>query len=272
MERIDWLSTLIAAAIGAIISMTISHFYHKKSEKTKRLSMLYKSDMLQTINYQDIKLLYKEKSIDSLTKTLLLVVNSGQKAVKLGDVGGSLVIKAISSVKLLSVEINKNSEGIKPTIKKKDSSIELSFSHLNPKDYIFIEILHEGILSHNDSFIIDHNPIIDGSVFITKYFDPNAYTEVQKNIFLTFFIPAISLLFITAFIYRFLYIGFDDEIISLNHFIGVLNIFLYSLMAIASVYFSRKLLKQYTNNKLVIESHKRIPNNVREILDNLKIG
>ena len=93
MERIDWLSTLIAAAIGAIISMTISHFYHKKSEKTKRLSMLYKSDMLQTINYQDIKLLYKEKSIDSLTKTLLLVVNSGQKAVKLGDVGGSLVIK-----------------------------------------------------------------------------------------------------------------------------------------------------------------------------------
>ena len=143
----------IAGTIFGLVSILISIYFFKKSKKTKNLSINSVSTILISENlneYENLKISYNNEDIRSLTSTTIKIKNIGTDIVEPSDLLQSSPIIIDTTEKFLLNDIsqyditssnNKNNVSLN---KITDSSLQLTFEILKPKDEISISVLHTG--------------------------------------------------------------------------------------------------------------------------------
>ena len=150
---IDILSVMIVILSLIILGLIIAVFLYKKSRRAAQPSFQKASLGLigkDENNLPDeVTVLFKERKVDRLTKTILILWNNGNEVLKGEDIVAQDQIKIsfnegdhILSYKKLRETNAVNEFSVS---KDKDNSHQLliEFSYLNPRDGISLELLHD---------------------------------------------------------------------------------------------------------------------------------
>lgn len=146
----------ISGTILGLFGIIISIYSYRKSKKTKRLAVNSESNILisETLSqYESLKVSYNDENIKSLTSTIVRIKNIGSDIIEPSDIVPSSPIIIKTTQKFLFNDISQykivssNSKNIIKLIKINDSSLQVSFDFLNPKNEIYITILHTGDIS-----------------------------------------------------------------------------------------------------------------------------
>ena len=146
----------IAGTVFGLFGIIISIYFYKKQKKVKRLSVKSESTILisETLNkYKNLKISYNNQNITSLTSTIIKITNIGTDIVEPTDLAPSspLIIKTTDKFLLDDITQYKittsNSKNLASLSKISDTSLQISFDFLNPKEYIIITLLHTGDIS-----------------------------------------------------------------------------------------------------------------------------
>ncbi len=196
-ESINWISIGIGTVLGLIASIIVTSYFQKISNKIKRLTIIYDTETIDTLSYGSFKLSYKNREYDRLSKVTLLIVNTGNKEIRLNDVDELFNIKTPSSVQLLSSENKYYSEGIYPETKHDESNINLTFKYLNPEDYISMDIIYSGIVDNGESFINKNSRLIGGTIISSKHYNYSYRQDFKINRYISY----TSILFLAMLVF-----------------------------------------------------------------------
>lgn len=157
----DWNSAILWGLIG--IACTIffgfifSYIFYRKGLKKKRLICHRTSTSLISENiseYKDLKILYDNNEIQTLTSTLIHIKNVGNDIIDPNDIIPSdpIIIKttghflfSINAADTTLSEVTVSNKKVKVNLEHIDSSnLKLNFDFLPPKCEISITLLHSG--------------------------------------------------------------------------------------------------------------------------------
>jgi hypothetical protein len=142
----------IFGVVGTTIFGLLSIFLYRRSRHLRRLDALWSVATLQSKKHQDVRILFKDREIDDLSRLRILLVNSGTLAIrpgsdfpvrsggavnlhKRGDVTQFLSAAAIvGDVASCSATALVNDQGI----------VAVAFEYLNPRQRVGIEVLYTG--------------------------------------------------------------------------------------------------------------------------------
>lgn len=139
--------------ILGLFGIIISIYSYIKSRKTKKLAVNQESTILisETLSkYENLKISYNNDDINSLTSTIVKIKNIGTDIVEPSDLIPSSPIKIHTTDKFLFNDttqyeiVTSNSKNNVSLQKLSNSTLQLTFEFLNPKDEIFISLLHTG--------------------------------------------------------------------------------------------------------------------------------
>lgn len=148
----------IIGIISTLFGIIVSIYCSIKTKKTKKLAANSESTILisETIGkYENLKISCNNEDIKSLTSTVVRIKNIGSDIVEPSDLAPSspIIIKTTQKFLLNDVSQYKimasNSKNVVKLTKIDDSSLQISFDFLNPKDEICVTILHTGDISVN---------------------------------------------------------------------------------------------------------------------------
>lgn len=101
------------------------------------------------INVQDIQILYKQQTIESLSVAKVLIVNNSQHVLKQTDLNNEgLCVKTVGKTEILRVDLQNNIDNKKictTTITSNQKNVIIKFHHMNPGDAWLFQIFHTGI-------------------------------------------------------------------------------------------------------------------------------
>ena len=157
----NWNSAILWGLIG--IASTIffgfifSYIFYRKGLKKKRLICHRTSTALISENiskYKDLKILYNNNEIQTLTSTLINLKNAGNDIVDPNDIAPSdpIILKtsghflfSVDTTETTLSEVNVSNSKVKASLEHIDSSnLKLNFDFLPPKCEISITLLHSG--------------------------------------------------------------------------------------------------------------------------------
>lgn len=162
--KIDF-STLIGIFLS-IFGVVVSIFSYIKTKKTKKIAVNSESTILisETLSkYENLKILYNDENIKSLTSTIVRIKNIGSDIVEPDDLVPSCPLTINTTKKFLLEDTSQykistsNTKNIVKLTKIDSMSLQISFDFLNPKDEIQITLLHTGDISVDGD--LKSNPI-----------------------------------------------------------------------------------------------------------------
>lgn len=203
----------IFGALGTIFTI----YSYIKNRKIKKLIFNTESTVLiseSVTEYENLKIIYNNESIKSLTSTIVRIKNTGSDLVLPSDLAPSSPIIIKTTEKFLLKEISKydiNSSNSKNIVKLSplgETSLQVLFDFLNPKDEISITLLHTGDVYVEGDLIT--NPITNHTKNY-KYTDANllSYNEIYNKLDETKKIAYKLGGIITVFIFLIIYIFYQ---------------------------------------------------------------
>lgn len=150
------METAIWTVVSIIATLIVSHIYHKKSDKIKKLSITYLSSEIvsESLTHNTkLQFLYAGQEITSLTNSTIKICNIGSDIVEDDDFyqGTPITIKA--SCPLLPdindcLKITSSNTKASVQLKQTDNqTLVLIFEAIRPKDIITLNLTHSGTLS-----------------------------------------------------------------------------------------------------------------------------
>ena len=186
----------ILGTVFGLFGIIISIYAYRKSKKTKKLTVNSESTILiseKLSQYENLKISYNSEDISSLTSTIVKIKNIGTDIVEPSDLIPSSPIIVNTTQKFLlndssQYEIytsnNKNKVSL---VKINESSLQLMFEFLNPKDEITISLLHTGSITVSGD--LKTNPIKN---YTSKKYENNG---IKYNNDDDSYIPSSNILF-----------------------------------------------------------------------------
>lgn len=145
----------IGIVVG-ILGILGSAFFYWRGKKKKRIVYNLESTILiseDLSSYENLKILYNNENIKSLTSTIIKIRNAGNDIIEPADfIPSTPIIISTSNAFLLqdvsNYKIECSNRKNRVSLNRKDEShLSVTFDFLGPKDEITITILHTGRLS-----------------------------------------------------------------------------------------------------------------------------
>lgn len=216
----DWNSAILWGIISLLSTIffgfLFGYIFYKKSIKKKKLYIYVNSNILiseDLSNYEGIKIHYNSEEITTLTSSTIIISNIGNDIIEINDVISSDPIIIKTSEKFLSNNLDEynlitSNKKVTATLQKiDDSTLQLIFEFLRPKDKIKVTLLHSGIINIEGELkigAIEKNIDFDQNDHLTKtnFFEEIMETEIRILRKMTpFSITLFSLLLFLLFIY-----------------------------------------------------------------------
>lgn len=156
----DWNSSILWGIVGLLSTIffgfLFSYIFYKKSIKKKKLNVYVNSNILiseDLSNYNGLKILYNNEEITTLTSSTIIITNIGNDLIEKNDIISSDPITILASNKFLSNNIDEytvkvSNKKVTASLQKiNDSTLQLVFDFLRPKDKIQVTLLHSGIIN-----------------------------------------------------------------------------------------------------------------------------
>jgi len=151
----DPLIAVVVGLGGIVIGVFFSIFFYSKSKVVAKpkytLENINLIDLARRTIPPNIKLLYDDKQISVLNRSVLRFMNAGRKTIDCGDFVPSEMQIDFSendptTTHVMSVEITEKSRDsiIVNTDVLENNNISISVNYLDHKDFFVIEILHTG--------------------------------------------------------------------------------------------------------------------------------
>lgn len=143
----------IIGAVFGFLGIIISVYFYIKGKKEKKLAFYSESTVLisERLNkYENLKISYNEENITSLTSTIIKIKNIGTDIIEPSDLIPSSPLIITTTEKFLFNDtsqykiIKTNKKNSISLNRIDDSSIQVIFEFLNPKDEVTITVLHTG--------------------------------------------------------------------------------------------------------------------------------
>ncbi len=246
--------TSIIGLIGTIFFGILSTYLFLITQRKKEPVFYYKYSLLHSKKHPDVKITYKGKEIEYLSRILLIFCNKGKKEIRNEDIPDddlpSIRIKVDSDVEILSCSLVKvTNDSIKMKLHKiNNKKVEIGFSYLNYNDGGIIELLlNRGIKDIKKA--LDFNSTLIGAS------TSKIYSYLPLPIFDYFFWITLMSSFLIGglyFIYRF-YISYSNGLMDYKFII--ISFFLFLLFYVFG----------FTN--LIVQFYKRAPKSLRKYLE-----
>lgn len=143
----------IIGLVSFFLGIAVTYYFYKKSEsKIQPAYVRYDDQVIEIIDtslQRDIKLLYKNKEVTNLVKTVLVIWNDGRKTLDKSHITTTCPpqIKFHDRATIYSWAVKRVSNALSEVTVRRSSdaanSLELSFSHLDHCDGAVIEIYHD---------------------------------------------------------------------------------------------------------------------------------
>lgn len=156
----DWNSAILWGIISLFSTIffgfLFGYIFYKKAIKKKKMYIYVDSNILVSedlSNYNGLKILYNNEEIDTLTSSTIIITNIGNDLIELNDIVSSAPITISTSNKFLSNNIERytvetsNKKANASLLKINDSTLQLIFEFLRPKDKIHVTLLHSGTIN-----------------------------------------------------------------------------------------------------------------------------
>lgn len=216
----DWNSAILWGIISLLSTIffgfLFGYIFYKKSIKKKKLYIYVNSNILiseDLSNYEGIKILYNSEEIVTLTSSTIIISNIGNDIVEINDVISSDPIIITTSEKFLSNKLDEynlitSNKKVTATLQKiDDSTLQLVFEFLRPKDKIKVTLLHSGIINIEGELkigTIEKNIDFDQNDHLKKMNIFEEIMEIEINI-LRKMSPYFTILVIIAVIFLYVY-------------------------------------------------------------------
>jgi hypothetical protein len=179
----------------------LSIFLYFRGKRNKRLTCTFDLTALQEKKHPDIRITFKGREIEKLSRLRVACWNNGNEAVRWSDIpqNGPPTIKFKQGT-LLSVAYVGVNEETKTTAKQYDDhSLSFSFAYLNPRDWAFLEVLYEGSAKASEFEFIAR--IIGGRSTSRRYRAPSKLSDLLTVCLTGLFFFALGVSFAhTAFV------------------------------------------------------------------------
>ena len=136
------------AALSLVLTIVfgfLSVLFYIRSRRHKRLTFTYDRSELHTRTHPDIKILFKDRQVENLSRLRAACWNSGNQAVRGEDIpknGDRAVV--LSDARVLSVaHVGSSVDTAFIAEQLDEQSVSVRFSFLNPGDSVLFEILYE---------------------------------------------------------------------------------------------------------------------------------
>lgn len=135
-----------------VISLITAYIFYKKSKIERCLS--YKITTIDLIKsgiskLSSLKIIFKEKEINSLSLAQIKIINTGNVALRDEDIAPSkkITIHLLNKAEILDIScpLQKNKTTTINITKVDDNTVNIIFDFMNPSDYIYLKIIHTGV-------------------------------------------------------------------------------------------------------------------------------
>lgn len=136
----------ILGFVATVIFGLLSVFLYIRGKRNKHLTFTFETTELQAKKHPEIKITFKGREIENLSRLRVVCWNSGNEAIRWSDVpqNGPPTIKFKQGTLLSVACVGINEETRTTTEQRDDHSLSFSFAYLNPRDWAFLEALYEG--------------------------------------------------------------------------------------------------------------------------------
>lgn len=178
--------------LSITISIACAYYFYRKSKKVAKPCYIKLSSRLigkeENELPQDVRITYKERAVDRLTKTTIVIWNDGTEVLKGSDIAQSdpLCLSFIEGDEILSASKIRFTKSANNFCLNNEEGLYhhkmfFSFEYLDPGDGVTLEILHNSLKD---------NPELVGSVMgVPSGFVDKGDLKNSRNIYNSFFYP-----------------------------------------------------------------------------------
>lgn len=162
---------------ATIVFGLLSVFLYFRGRRYKGLSFNFQTTELQTRAHPEVKIIFKDREVENLSRLRAVIWNSGTEEIRWSDVPQSgPPVSVFKNARILSISILGANEDTKLRAEQRDqNSLRFEFAYFNPGEWGLIEVLYEG--TSTDGVTIDTTARIIGG----RPTDSRAYEDLVKG-------------------------------------------------------------------------------------------
>jgi hypothetical protein len=152
---------ILLGSVWFVLGVAVSYIFYRWSIKIKQSCFAMRHNNLvkgYSADYADLKIIYKETTVENLTVSKVLFWNNGNETILKNNIAEKhpIFIFANRGVEILDakmLETNSPASGFSISFSKEVNIVDLGFDYLDSQDGVVIQIIHTGTGQADDLYM-----------------------------------------------------------------------------------------------------------------------